>query len=121
LWLLVIKNEAVLTAARSDCDSRNTTVDVLHSVNLAVLQSFYDLANILLMGNKLNKPASLREAQPLKLPFFDDGTAKLLAADESTSYSAQKADGQLEKRHGDIAHAGRGGAERVTLSPPHGG
>jgi hypothetical protein len=80
-------NEAVLTAARSDCDSRNTTVDVLHSVNLAVLQSFYDLANISLTGNKLNRPVSLREAQPLKLPLFGDGTAKLLAADESTSYS----------------------------------
>jgi hypothetical protein len=83
-------NEAVLSAARSDCESRNATVDVLHSVNLAVLQSFYDLANVSLTGNKLNKPASLREAQPLKLPFFGDGTAKLLAADESTSYSLRR-------------------------------
>jgi hypothetical protein len=32
----------------------------------------------------------LREAQPLKLPFFGDGTAKLLVADESTSYSLKK-------------------------------
>jgi hypothetical protein len=80
----------MLTAARSDCDSRKTTVDVLHSVNLAVLQSFYDLANVSLTGNKLNKPASLREAQPLKLPFFGNGTAKLLPTDESTNYSPRR-------------------------------
>lgn len=67
---------------RTECDSNNSTVEVMHSVNLAVLQSLYDAGNISLTGVKFNKPASQRDAQSLKSPIFGDVTDTFLAADE---------------------------------------
>jgi hypothetical protein len=59
----------------------------LYSVNLTVLQSFYDLTNATVSGKVLTPLNKLQETQPLDLPFFEKGVDKWLAADEAASYS----------------------------------
>jgi hypothetical protein len=59
----------------------------LYAVNLAVLQSFYDLANATVSGKTLTPLNKLQEPQPLELPFFGKEVDKWLAADKAVSYS----------------------------------
>ena len=85
----------LLTAAElevpsiTDCANTTSRVDVGHAVNMAVLQSFYDMTNETLMGQSILPPDQLRTPEPLNLTFFGD-TERLLAADEQASYSLRK-------------------------------
>ena len=65
-------------------------MQVSHALNLAVLQTFYELSNASLNGAQLVNVSLLKTVRPISFPFFSDQTSKLLAADESASYSLKK-------------------------------
>ena len=85
----LLADELEIVRDEFECENKSSTLDVGHAVNMAVLQSFYDMANETVLGSSLFEPHELREPEPLKLSFFGD-TIKLLAADERASYSLQK-------------------------------
>jgi hypothetical protein len=60
-----------------------SVVDVRYAVNLAILKSFYDLANSSLTGKTLWSPGRVPEHQPLELKFFGDSSEKYWATDEA--------------------------------------
>jgi len=64
-----------------------TSVSVLHSVNLAVLQNFYNLSNVMIYGRDLFDSTKLVDPQPVDWPLFSQNTSRLLAADTATGYS----------------------------------
>jgi hypothetical protein len=90
----VSSGEAKFTGP-SDCTSTART-SVSHGVNLIVLQHFYDMNNVTLTGNTLFSPSRLNSPTPLHVPLFSDQTSRLLAADESVSYSLNKLASSLQ-------------------------
>ena len=72
-----------------DCTNSSTTLDVGHAVNMAVLQSFYDMTNETVFGRTLFQPSQVKEPVPLNFTFFGE-TMQMLAADEQASYSLKK-------------------------------
>jgi hypothetical protein len=65
-------------------------VQVSHALNLAVLQTFYELSNASLNGAQLVNVSLLKTVKPINFPIFSDQTYKLLAADGAASYSLKK-------------------------------
>jgi hypothetical protein len=86
----LVANEIVIRAENPDCDNYTSQVQVSHALNLAVLQTFYEMSNASLNGAQLVNVSLLKTVQPINLPFFSDQTDKLLAADEAASYSLKK-------------------------------
>ena len=72
------------------CDNSSSKSEFRHTINLAVLHTFYDMSNVSFTGTTLLTANQLTEHHPLELPFFADSTAKLWAADDTTSYSLRK-------------------------------
>ena len=84
----VLTNDTRLV--RNRCIPReNETGTVLHSVNLALLQLFYQMTNNSLTGSNLFKPTELKPIQPIEFPFFAE-TNRLLSADSAPSRSLKK-------------------------------
>jgi hypothetical protein len=52
------------------CENFSATVDVRHTVNLAILQSFYEITNISLSGRSFLRSDQVPKHQPLELKFF---------------------------------------------------
>jgi hypothetical protein len=73
-----------------DCGVHNWSKEIMYAVNLAVLQSFYDLANATVSDKTLTPLNKLQEAQRLDLPLFRREVDKWLAADKAVSYSLKK-------------------------------
>jgi hypothetical protein len=91
----VSSGEAKFTGP-SDCTSTARSASVYHGVNLIILQHFYDMNNFTLTGNTLFSPARLNSPTSLHIPLFSDQTSRLLAADESVSYSLNKLTSSLQ-------------------------
>jgi hypothetical protein len=71
----LVADDVSLTAStleEVDCNSNTSTDDVLYAVNLAILQSFYDLANTTLYGKLLTPSGGLQQVQPINLPFIGE-------------------------------------------------
>jgi hypothetical protein len=88
----LLSDETTLFSAQTTrpCDNFSATVEVRHSVNLAILQSFYEVTNISLSGRSLLRAEQVPEHQALELKFFGEATDKLWAADEAASYSLKR-------------------------------
>lgn len=80
-----------IIAPKPVCKSNNTVpTSVLHTVNLALLQNFYDLTNETISGRDLFRASEPIEPKPLNLQLFSDNTNRLLSADKESSYSCQQ-------------------------------
>ena len=80
------------------CVGNISDTTVYHAVNLAVLNTFYDITNVTITGQSLlRSKEKLSLDDNFKLPIFgDDDIDQYLAADESISYSLRKLSRSLE-------------------------
>ena len=82
-----------MTAATDDCESRPTSrlsSRPQYLVNLAILQSCYDLTNETFSGDKLYYGDTLPSFEALKLPLLNSNISRILAADTEASYALNK-------------------------------
>ena len=86
----LLAGELEIRAEAPSCDNYTSQTDVSHAINMAVLRTFYEATNDSLTGAQLLDPSMMETIQPIKFPFFSEQTDKLLAADETASYSLKK-------------------------------
>ena len=65
-------------------------VSVMHPVNLALLQQFYDTGNENLSTQLLLDPSQVKRPVDLNLPFFGSNISQILAADKTDGYILSK-------------------------------
>ena len=80
----------LIPSPRNDCKEQVTTTTTLHTVNLAVLQKWYDLSNHSLAGEPLLRADQLIQPQPVNWKLFSSNISRQLAADSELSYSLNK-------------------------------
>jgi len=88
----MIRHQADNPIVQNRCVGNLSENSVYHAVNLAVLNTFYEMTNISIDGKTLiHNKDKLSLDDNFKLPIFkDDNVEKYLAADESASYSLKK-------------------------------
>ena len=78
-------------AQERDCHSEHdSSSNILHAVNLALLNKFYNLTNTTLSGRSLVPSNRAVTPQPITLPIFGQNVEKILASDQAASYSLEK-------------------------------
>jgi hypothetical protein len=81
----------ILVRAQTTCDTTAPSdTTTLHAINLPVLQKFYDLANVSVIGERLHTASQLIEPEPFSWPLMSQNVTRLLAADTDMSYSLNK-------------------------------
>jgi hypothetical protein len=72
------------------CPENTTGSTVLHTVNLIVLQHFYDTTNLTVTGKSLMSPENKLTPEGVNWKTYGEKVSNLLAADTSASYSLKK-------------------------------
>lgn len=81
--------ESIIETESCDTNDVNDTV-IMSSINLALLQSLYDLSNVTLEADKLFPLESNISLQPLNFKLLSTATQNLLASDATLSFSIKK-------------------------------
>ena len=76
--------------ATHKCPENSTESNVAHAVNLIVLQHFYDTTNLTLTGKTLTTEEDKLFPEPVDWKLYGEKVDKLLAADDTASYSLKK-------------------------------
>lgn len=82
--------------ADRECTIGQVSTSALHAVNLAVLQTFYDMGSVEIKGDELFQPTQHKIPADISWPFFSKNTTRLLARDREESYSLKKLASSLE-------------------------
>jgi hypothetical protein len=81
----------------SGCNRNATTRStVQYTVNLALLHTFYVMANYSISGRDLIDPTKIKDLPPIDWPLFSANTSQIVAKDKADSYSLIKLAANLE-------------------------
>ena len=69
---------------------------LLHGVNLALIQQFYDYTNLSISGRNLFDQTEYKKLEEIHFPIFIENTTRYLANDQKISYSLKKLATSLE-------------------------
>ena len=83
-------------ADEEGCNEKHTESKILHAVNLAMLDAFYEGVNDSLTGQELFNASLDSTLSPLFVPIFGENMTRLLAADKTASYSLKRLAESLE-------------------------
>ena len=78
------------------CPENESDSSMLYTVNLIVLQHFYDITNLTMTGKSRMTPEDRILPVGVKWEFYGEKVSKLLAADDSASYSLKKLAASLQ-------------------------
>jgi len=75
----------------TDCNPYTFTITpLLHSVNLAVMQHFYDMTNASIWGRDLFNPNNVDDQPAVDWPLFSDNASGVLVRDKEAGYDLAK-------------------------------
>jgi hypothetical protein len=78
----------VLEKSRPSCDvNESSSSEVLHAVNLVLLQKFYDLTNESVDAELLRVTEQVKSPQDIIIPLFSENTTRLLTQDQKQAFA----------------------------------
>lgn len=105
-----------LSANLLNCNTNNSTEsgnsEVLHAVNLVLLQKFYELDNQSMNAELLKVTSQVIDPQDIKIPLFSENTTRILAQDQQQSYVLNRIVEAMENTTDHITH---GSAEALLF------
>jgi hypothetical protein len=94
---LLADDEIIATPADRCMGHERFASQLLHGINLPLLQSFYDLTNISVSTKNLITPQDYREPAAMHWKIYSENVSQLLASDQQSSYFLQKLTETFEK------------------------